>query len=108
VIEKFGDFRDEMQNAIDIAKKRQDEYGKSYKQFHKQMMSFFPNGLILKTEKDFELYSHFQMCIVKLNRFSSNITRGEHKNSAIDLINYSAMQSESCVDVQLENDNDIQ
>lgn len=91
----MGDFRQELNAALEIANERQPQYGSSYKQFHKQMNAFFPNGVELKTEKDFELYSHFQMCVVKLNRYAMNINNGGHKDSAVDLINFAAMLSEA-------------
>lgn len=84
----------ELESAIEKAIERTDVYGSTYDKVGNIMKSFFPNGVILKTEDDFRRYSSFVYIIGKLNRYSECLTKGGNKDSAIDLINYAAMLSE--------------
>lgn len=82
-----------LKNAGALFEERSIEYGDGYKRMGRIMNSFFPDGINLKTEKEFDIFATFSMCIVKLNRYAENIENGKcgHEDSAKDLIVYSAI-----------------
>lgn len=79
---------------IDLAElfdSRNGEYGNSYKQFGPIMKEFFPDGVELKTAKDFGRFAIVVMKVAKMHRYSLNFNKGGHKDSLDDLCVYSAM-----------------
>jgi len=84
----------EMEDAVELFKDRQTQYGSAYKRGGEILHSYFPDGVTLKTVGDFERFNVFVMCMLKLNRYASNIPRGGHLDSAQDLIVYASMLAE--------------
>lgn len=82
---------DILANSTETFNTKSKEYGNTYKVAGKTLHSMFPNGLTLETEDDFIRFSNFVMCSTKMIRYASNLKSGGHKDSAHDLIIYSAM-----------------
>ena len=92
---------DFLEDAAEIFKEKSKEYGDSYKTFGKIMLSYFPYGLKLKTEKDFTRFGILNIMISKTDRYCKNFTNGGHQDSLLDLSIYSTMLKE------IDNDNNI-
>ena len=50
---------------------RNSKYGNAYKKHGKMMISFFPDGIILRTEEDFTRFFLFSMVAGKMNRYTT-------------------------------------
>ena len=95
VVSKIQKTPDELlKEAAKVFKKKGLEYGSSYKEFGKIMIAYFPNGLELKTEKDFTRFGILNMMIAKTDRYNKNFSKNGHQDSLIDLSVYSAMLQE--------------
>ena len=91
-----NNYRDELHTAIEVSLIRKKEYGDdTYKKVRKVMSEFFPEGVQLVDIDDIARYNAFQMIVGKLCRYSECLKSGGHKDSAIDMINYSAMLAEA-------------
>lgn len=85
-----------MKNAADILaemadtyRERNKVYGDNYKRVGAVMQQLFPEGVVLRTAEDFNVWHLFELMIVKLTRFAnSNL---EHEDSIHDLAVYAAM-----------------
>ncbi len=80
-------------------RERYESYGNNAEVVGRIMAAMFPNGVALKTAKDFEMWHLFELMIVKLSRFSSSGLR--HEDSINDLPAYCGMVH------RLINDHDI-
>jgi hypothetical protein len=70
-------------------------YGDTYLQLGAILQAFFPDGLPdLKTADDWNRFSLWLAALLKLQRYSNNLHRGGHKDSAHDAMVYSAMLEE--------------
>jgi hypothetical protein len=72
-----------------------DKYGDVYKQFGPVMMALFPQGIHIDTN-DMAITSATKLGVIvqivtKLMRYCASLDEGGHKDSAHDLMNYSAM-----------------
>lgn len=74
-----------------LFKKKNKEYGSSYKYFGKIMLALFPDGVKLSSEKDFTRFALINVIIGKIDRYSKNFDKSGHSDSLIDLSVYSAM-----------------
>lgn len=84
-----------LNSAAELFKSRDKDYGSAYKKHGRIMAEFFPDGINLKTKKDFDMYNFFEVIIGKMNRISKNLAEGGwHEDSSEDIINYSAMALE--------------
>ncbi len=72
-------------------KQRNEVYGDQYLNFGSIMVAMFPNGITLKTAEEFSRFTLFFNCVGKLSRYSVNLDKGGHKDSAHDLSVYAAM-----------------
>lgn len=83
---------------------RSKEYGHGYDKIGKVLLSFFPDGIHLKTESDMSKFSTLLMCITKIHRYAESLSAGcgGHVDSAHDLINYAAI-----LEYKTGNDNEI-
>ena len=70
------------------------EYGDGYRDFGKIMKAFFPEGLTLKTEKDFSRFAILNIEIAKTDRYCKNFEKGGHSDSLLDKSTYSDMLNE--------------
>jgi len=85
---------DFLKEAAMVFENKNKEYGDSYKSFGKIMMAYFPNGVELKTEKDFTRFAMINIMIAKTDRYCKNFINGGHKDSLVDLSIYSTMLQE--------------
>ena len=85
---------DFLKEAAMVFENKNKEYGDSYKSFGKIMMAYFPNGIELKTEKDFTRFAMINIMISKTDRYCKNFINGGHKDSLVDLSIYSTMLQE--------------
>ena len=85
---------DILKEAAVVFENKNKEYGNSYKDFGKIMMAYFPNGLELKSEKDFTRFTMLNIMISKTDRYCKNFKKG-HEDSLNDLSVYSAMLNET-------------
>lgn len=85
---------DRLKEAAELFEKKNKEYGSSYKEFGAIMLTFFPDGIVLKTEKDFTRWGILNMLIAKISRYCKNFTKGGHIDSLVDSPIYSAMLAE--------------
>ena len=83
-----------LRSAADLFESRNREYGESYKDFGSLMMEIFPEGITLKSSKDFSRYGIFNMMMSKIHRYSANWGKGGHSDSLDDLSVYSQMLKE--------------
>lgn len=87
-----------LRKAADIYEQRAKTYGDNYQHFGKVMNGFFPHGLSLTTEEEFNRLGLFVMMASKLTRYAQNFKRGGNKDSVDDLSVYSQMTAE-CDDI---------
>lgn len=80
-----------LQLALATMEERDAKYNRGYERIGKVMSSFFPNGITLDSADDFARYQTFAFMVSKMNRYAQQLTKGGHKDSALDLINYSAI-----------------
>lgn len=69
-------------------------YGDAYKGYGPVMSALFPQGLWLNEVDDWNRAGVFFMMVGKMMRIAANLATGGHKDSAHDLIVYSAMMEE--------------
>lgn len=83
-----------LRECAETYEQRNKLYGDNYKKFGRVMSAIFPNGLSLYTVEEFNRLGIFIQCLSKLTRYSENLTRGGHQDSAHDLSVYAAMLEE--------------
>lgn len=78
--------------AYDIYNQRNKIYKDAYKNSSGKIKKiFFPDGITLETEKDFNRWSLFNHIISDLCRYAMTFKEGGHRDSLIDAINYASM-----------------
>ncbi len=85
-----------MKTAADILaemaetyRERNKVYGDNYKRVGDVMSALFPEGVMLVTPEDFNVWHLFELMVVKMTRFAnSSLT---HEDSIHDLAVYAAM-----------------
>lgn len=85
----------ELNNAAKIFEERSKIYGMNYHHFGKAMQGFFPHGLELTSEEEFNRLGLFVMMASKLTRYAQNFKKGGHKDSMDDLSVYAQMTNEA-------------
>jgi len=89
------DFLTIMEEAKKTYSERRATYGeKGYLKQGGTMALLFPDGLVLKTEEDFNRYYLVTMAFTKLLRYCRNINNGGHQDSAHDLGVYAFLLEE--------------
>lgn len=73
---------------------RNAQYKDNYKRFGAILLAIFPDGLILKTEEDFNRFSLFLQIVHKITRYAPSIGSGGHPDSLDDTAVYAQMLSE--------------
>jgi hypothetical protein len=87
--------QDTLKEASDIYTERSLQYGNIYKDVHGKVLSaLFPLGVELKTELDYTRWCSINAIVAKLARYANNWSKGGHKDSLLDLINFCAMLNE--------------
>ena len=84
---------DILNDAAELFKSRNAEYGNAYKN-HPSLMFAMLGNIELKTEEDYNRYEAITSIVGKLNRYCKNFNNGGHKDSADDLVVYAAMLAE--------------
>tara|TARA_Y100000385_G_C12588993_1_gene423851 strand:+ start:103 stop:396 length:294 start_codon:yes stop_codon:yes gene_type:complete len=79
-----------MEGALKTFKERNKTYGDNYHRHGKVMMSLFPNGVNLSTEKEWNRFGIINMIVSKLTRYSENWPN-HHQDSVHDLGVYAFM-----------------
>lgn len=87
-----------LEEAFALMKLKEEEYGSAYKKGGEILAAYFPDGVTLKTIDQFQRFLSFLMCTSKMNRYSFSLEAGGHKGSAIDLICYAGILTESTDD----------
>jgi hypothetical protein len=82
---------DLLRDAASTYEDRDRAYGSSYKTFGKVMALMFPEGLHLKTARDFNRFAVFMHTIGKPIRYAANFTKGGHDDSLRDTSVYATM-----------------
>lgn len=80
-----------LKDAAELFTEKGKEYGDSYKRAGDIYSAFFQNGIELKTAEDFARFNTFSLCVMKMNRYAENLTKGGHLDSAKDLSVYAAI-----------------
>lgn len=81
----------------DLAKLYEDRnkmYGNNYKMFGRSMGGYFPNGLTIKTEKDWNRFGVLFHIATKLSRYAMMFDKGGHPDSLDDISVYAQMLKE--------------
>lgn len=91
---------DRLTKLGDIYRERNAIYGDTYRNFGKVMMGFFPKGLSLSTEEQWNKVALFFHCADKLAREAASLPDGFHEDSLSDLSVYSMMLQEYSEDVK--------
>ena len=73
----------------DTFRERNKVYGDNYKFVGKVMMGLFPNGVEIKSAKEFNRWHLFELIIIKLTRFANSDL--SHEDSIHDVAVYAAM-----------------
>jgi len=85
---------DILSSMADTFRERNAIYKDNYKQIGKLCEILFPEGVALKSSKDFNRYFSLVMVIGKLTRYTFNFNKGGHADSLHDLAVYAAMLAE--------------
>jgi hypothetical protein len=86
---------DMLEKLGDIYRQRGALYGDNYKRTGARMLSYFPEGLTLRTKEDFNRLGLFVQMDSKMSRYAEAMRRGEgHADSLDDLSVYAQMQQE--------------
>jgi hypothetical protein len=85
----------ELHQLAALFEERDKQYGAAYLDVGKVWIALFPNGLTLKTERDFRRACLLMMLIHKLKRYAAGWERGGHDDSLDDLAVYAMMNKHS-------------
>jgi hypothetical protein len=86
---------DMLEKLGDLYRQRNSLYGDNYKRTGRRMLGYFPDGIHLRTQEDFNRFSLFVHMDGKMSRYAQAMLRGEgHVDSLDDLSVYSQMQQE--------------
>lgn len=78
----------------DLYRERNKLYGDNYKRFGQTLVSFFPNGITLKTADEFNRFALFLNVMHKVTRYARAMPSGGHEDSADDMAVYAQMMQE--------------
>lgn len=81
---------DRLARLGDTYRDRNKSYGNNYKMFGKMMLGIFPDGVTLKSERDFTRFGVFVQMAAKFGRYGNSFKTG-HPDSLDDLSVYSQM-----------------
>ena len=83
-----------LENGAQTFRDRRPIYGENYRNFGKVMMGYFPEGLTIETEEEWNRLGLFVMGVHKDTRYATMFKRGGHVDSAHDGMVYNAMLEE--------------
>lgn len=70
---------------------RRKVYGENYKKVGPALAALFPDGLTLRTPRDFMRFTLFAIDMTKTSRYANNFSKGGHQDSVHDKIVYAAI-----------------
>jgi len=79
-----------MEDALETFRERNKVYGDNYHRHGKVMTALFPNGVNLKTEKEWNRFGIVNMIVAKMTRYAENWPKS-HEDSVHDLGVYAFM-----------------
>lgn len=79
---------DILEEAAKTFKERNKVYGNNYELVGAMTQACFPNGVVLKTERDHRRFHILSLLLVKLSRYVRNWESGGHQDSIHDAIVY--------------------
>jgi hypothetical protein len=82
---------DILQEASDTYRERNAVYGDNFLRVGKMMEAMFPNGLTIKTAKDWNRIHMLLLTVIKQSRYATNWDKGGHQDSVRDATVYCAM-----------------
>jgi len=85
---------DILRGAAATFEQRNGAYGNNYRRAGIVMAALFPNGITIKTAEEWNRFSIFFHLMNKMMRYSNNIEKGGHLDSAHDAQVYAAMLEE--------------
>lgn len=80
-----------LEAAVATYTQRRAAYGNNGPKIGEAMSAMFPDGITLRTPKDFERFYLYMMQVVKLSRYVNNFNNGGHADSITDNIVYAAL-----------------
>lgn len=81
----------ELEKKAQLFEERNALYGNNYVRFGDFMKALFPNGVVLKTEQDFNRFGIFVQIVSKITRYAERFANGGHGDSLDDNAVYSMM-----------------
>ena len=75
-----------LEGMADTFDERNKVYGDNGKLFGEVVTSLFPNGVVLKTEEDYNIWHLFELLVVKITRFANSELK--HQDSIRDTASY--------------------
>lgn len=82
---------DRIKKLADIHRQRSELYGEDYLRVGQSLMAHFPDGVILKTAKDFTRFALLLQAHGKMLRYTATFPHGGHADSLDDLSVYSQL-----------------
>lgn len=79
--------------AAELFRDRDATYGSNFRSFGPVVEAMFPNGLTLKTARDWNRFGILLQVITKLSRYVASFHKGGHADSLADITNYAAILS---------------
>lgn len=92
-----------LRKAADLFEERNKVYGNNYLMVGAVMQGYFPEGITLKTQDDFNRFHIFMLEVVKNTRYCNNWNK-PHQDSNADNTVYSAMREMIDRNIQQERD----
>lgn len=82
---------EELKKAIKVQEEREKVYGQNYVVHGDVMLALFPDGVNLKTKEEHRRFGVLTQIVGKLTRYANQFSNGGHRDSAKDMIVYSAL-----------------
>jgi len=89
-----------MEDAVATFRQRNSAYGGAYLHHGKVLAALFPDGITVNNDQDFSQLMLVHNIVTKLARYCNNIGKGGHKDSAHDMMVYSAMMEKMTYEVK--------
>jgi hypothetical protein len=87
----MADVDDILMNAANTFSARKTVYGHNYLRVGAALAGMFPDGIVLRSEDDFNRFHILMLTFVKLSRYCVNWETGGHQDSIHDASIYCAM-----------------
>lgn len=98
-----------LEQKAELFRRKNKQYGSTYKEFGKVMLALFPEGIACVTEKSFTEFGIFHMLVHKIHRMSKTLGNPEKRDTLLDSVRdlqvYGAMLEELITEEE-ENGNE--